>query len=60
MGDFMIIYPHATNAQQVMKSLAESQEQLDVWFTEQILELTGTNCNEPMGDLPEQIAAWER
>lgn len=56
----MIIYPHATNAQQVMKSLAESQEQLDVWFTEQILELTGTNCNEPMGDLPEQIAAWER
>lgn len=60
VGDFIIVYSHAPDGQQVMKNLAESQEPLDVWFKDQILELTGIDCNEPMGDLPEQIAAWER
>lgn len=60
MGDFLIVYSHAPDAKQVMKNLAEAQEPLDVWFKEQVLELTGFDCNEPMSEFPEQIAAWER
>lgn len=60
MGDFLIVYSQSPDAGQVMRNLAEAQDPLDVWFKEQVLELTGIDCNEPMGDLPEQIAAWER
>lgn len=60
VGDFLIVYTNAPDPNQVSKNLAESQEPLDVWFKEQVLELTGIDCNQPMGDAPEQIAAWER
>lgn len=60
MGDFLIVYSQSPDSNQVMKNLAEAQDPLDVWFKEQVLELTGLDCNAPMGDFPEQIAAWER
>lgn len=60
MGGFLIVYSQSPDAGQVMKNLAEAQDPLDVWFKQQVLELTGVDCNQPMGDLPEQIAAWER
>lgn len=60
MGDFLIVCSHAPDSTQVFKNLAKSQEPQNVWFKEQVLELTGIDCNEPMGNMPEQIAAWER
>lgn len=58
-GSFMIVYFHAPDGNAVMGNLAQSQEPFDLWFKEQILELTGIDCTQPMpGGLPKQVLSW--
>jgi len=59
-GDFMIIYYVSPNPEKVHAALAVSEEPFDVWFREQILDLTGIDISTPLGNLPKQILAWSR
>lgn len=59
-GDFMIVYYVSPNPDKVHEALAASEEPFDVWFREQILDLTGIDISTPLGNLPQQILAWSR
>lgn len=59
-GDFMIVYYHSPNPNKVHEALAVSQEPFDIWFREQILDLTGIDISTPLGNLPEQILEWSK
>jgi hypothetical protein len=60
MGDFLIVYCHAPDPNQVGRNLAAAQDPIDVWFKQQVLDITGIDINDGMPDMPEQIVAWER
>ena len=60
-GDFMIVYFEAPDGDAVMGNLAASEEPFDLWFKEQILELTGIDCTQPMpGGMPKQVLNWSK
>ena len=60
LGDFLIVYYVSPNPKEVHEALAISQEPFDVWFREQVLELTGIDISTPLPGLPEQILAWSK
>ena len=60
MGDFLIVYYHSPDPERVHAALAVSQEPFDIWFREQILDLTGIDISTPLPGLPKQILAWSR
>lgn len=59
-GDFMIVYYVSPDPKKVHQALAVSEEPFDVWFREQILDLTGIDISTPFPGLPEQILSWSR
>lgn len=59
-GDFLIVYYISPDPDQVHAALAISQDPFDVWFREQVLDLTGIDISTPLGNLPRQILAWSR
>jgi hypothetical protein len=59
-GDFLIVYYHAPDLEAVHKGLAVSTEPFDVWFREQVLDITGLDISTPMPSLPAQILSWSR
>lgn len=59
-GDFLIVYYHSPNPDKVHAALAVSEEPFDVWFREQILDITGIDISTPLGNLPKQVLAWSR
>lgn len=60
MGDFLIIYYHSPDPEKVHAALAVSEEPFDVWFREQVLDITGIDISTPLPGLPTQILAWTR
>src|SRR5688500_6427202 len=59
-GSFMIVYFQAPNIAKVFENLSESERPFDVWFKQQVLEITGVNCDEPMPPAPKQVLSWSR
>ena len=59
-GNFIIVYYHAPDADKVFENLAASTEPFDVWFKQQVLEITGVDCNEPTPPAPKQVLSWSR
>lgn len=60
-GAFMIVYFVSPNGDAVMGNLAQSDEPFDMWFKDQILEITGIDCTQPMpGGLPKQVLSWSK
>jgi len=59
-GDFIIVYYHAPDGGKVHEALAASKEPFDVWFKDQVMEVTGVDCNQPMTSLPKQVLSWSR
>lgn len=60
MGDFLIVYYHSPNPEKVHSALAVSQEPFDVWFREQVLDITGIDISTPLPNLPKQVLTWSR
>lgn len=59
-GDFMIVYYVSPDPRKVHDALAVSDEPFDVWFREQILDLTGIDISTPLPSLPTQIWSWNK
>jgi hypothetical protein len=61
MGDFIIVHFHSPDGDTVSQNLKESSEPFDLWFKEQILDITGVDVSDgPGGPMPKQILAWSR
>jgi len=60
VGDFLIVYFHAPDGEAVGKALAASTEPFDVWFKQQVLDITGMDCDQPMPPSPKQVLDWSR
>jgi hypothetical protein len=60
MGDFLIVYHVSPDGEAVHAALAKSTEPFDVWFREQVLDITGIDISTPMSGLPKQILSWSR
>lgn len=60
MGDFIIVYHVSPNGNAVHEALAASTEPFDVWFREQVLDVTGIDLTQSMGELPKQILNWSK
>ena len=59
-GDFMIVVYTSPDPEKVHAALAVSEEPFDVWFREQILDITGIDISTPLGGLPTPLMAWSR
>lgn len=59
-GDFLIVYYVSPDPAKVHEALAVSEEPFDVWFREQVLDLTGIDISQPFPNLPTQILAWAK
>jgi hypothetical protein len=60
MGDFCIVYFEAPDALGVHSGLAASEEPFDVWFREQIKEVSGIDISTPPEAVPTRIFNWSR
>jgi len=56
MGSFILVYYEAADVAKSFEILAKSKEPFEVWFKEQVLQVTGVDLNKPMeGPPPEQV-----
>lgn len=60
MGDFCIVYFEAPDGMAVHAGLAASQEPFDVWFREQVMEVSGIDISKPPASVPTRIFHWPR
>jgi hypothetical protein len=55
-GSIVLVYFEASNAAKAFETLAMSKEPFDVWFKDQVLQITGFDLSKPpAGPPPEQI-----
>lgn len=60
-GDFMIVHFESPDGAAVMENLARSEDPFDLWFKQQIMDLTGIDVNQPMpGGPPKQVLSWSK
>ena len=59
-GDLLVVHFESPDPGAVFAGLAESQEPFDVWFRDQVLEITGFDLTEPLAGLPPRIFHWQR
>jgi len=59
-GDLLLVHFEAPDPMAVLSSLAVSEEPFDVWFREQVQEITGVDLTQPSGPLPERVFHWKR
>jgi len=60
MGDLIIIHFEAPDVMSVFAGMATSREPFDVWFREQVLDITGVDLAVPPPGLPERVFHWSR
>jgi len=53
-GDFVLVYFEATDVQRVFSQFAASRDPFDVWFKQQVLEISGIDFNEPPPAAPSE------
>ncbi len=55
-GSMVLVYLEASNTAKSFEILAHSKEPFDLWFKEQVLQITGVDLSKPAaGEPPEQI-----
>lgn len=59
-GDFIVIHLRASDPPAVFNSIASSKGAFDIWFREQVKDLTGVDLTIPPPNLPQRIFHWER
>jgi hypothetical protein len=58
-GDLMLVWFEAPDIEKGFATLAESTEPFDVWFRQQVQEITGFDLGAPPDDaLPEVLVDW--
>jgi Family of unknown function (DUF6176) len=58
-GDVCIVYWEAKNATKVMEDFVVSKHPFDLWFKEQLRDITGIDFNNPPpGNPPKQVARF--
>ena len=56
MGSFVLVYIEAADPAKSFQILAESKHPFDVWFKDQVMQVSGQDLNKPMQGTPsEQI-----
>jgi hypothetical protein len=60
MGDFILIYLKTANPAKTFGVFSASKDPYDVWFKQQVLEITGIDFNTPPPALPEVVLNWQR
>ena len=60
-GDQFVAYFDSPDVNQVMSEFVQSQDPFDLWFKDQVREVTGLDLNNPPADmeLPELISIYE-
>ena len=59
-GDMLVVHFEAPDPAKVMSGLAASEETFDIWFRNQIQELSGIDLTQHAGPLPECVFHWTR
>lgn len=60
VGDLIIAYFEAPDIAAVFEGLAISEEPFDIWFRDQIQNVTGVDMSKPPEGWSERIFNWER
>jgi hypothetical protein len=60
-GDQFVLYWDSPDANQVVSDFVQSQDPFDLWFKDQVREVTGLDLNNPPADmkLPELVSTYE-
>ena len=60
-GDQFVVYFDSADVNQVMSGFVQSRDSFDLWFKEQVREVTGLDLNNPPADmkLPELVSSYE-
>jgi hypothetical protein len=60
-GDQFVLYWDSADANQVVSDFVQSQDPFDLWFKDQVREVTGLDLNNPPADmkLPELVSTYE-
>jgi len=59
-GDLIIVHFDAPDVEAVFAGLATSQEPFDVWFRDQVLDITGVDLSQPSPGTSECVFQWRR
>jgi hypothetical protein len=60
-GDFMLVWFEAPDIEKVFGTLAESSDPFDVWFRQQVMEVSGVDMSAPSEEpLPEVLVDWTK
>lgn len=60
IGDMVVVHFEAPDPAMVLAGLAASEEAFDVWFREQIQQLSGLDLTQPSSQMPERVFHWAR
>lgn len=58
MGDLAIVWVEGSDPIEALVNFVKSREPFDVWFKEQVLDITGVDLNQPPPALPERLYDW--
>jgi hypothetical protein len=58
MGDLAIVWVEGPDPGAALASFVQSQESFDVWFKEEVAEITGVDLNQPPESMPEVLFDW--
>lgn len=59
MGDFVIVYFESEDPMGVFTGLVTSEEPFDIWFRNQLLEITGMEMSSVTA-IPEHFFSWKK
>lgn len=58
MGDLMLIWVEADDPERSLGSFIQSQDDFDLWFKSQLLDITGVDLNRAPEGVPEVLMDW--
>jgi hypothetical protein len=59
-ADLLVVHFEADDPMGVFTRLAASEQPFDVWFKEQVREISGVDLTQPVGPLSERVFSWKR
>jgi hypothetical protein len=58
MGELWTVWVEGTDPAAALGSFVQSQESFDVWFKQEVEQITGVDLNQPPADIPEVLFDW--
>ena len=58
MGELVIIWVEGSDPAAALSSFVQSQESFDVWFKQEVEQITGVDLNQPPDKMPEVLFDW--